>query len=122
MTNFQEAIKDIIYGANQFRTVCDGEEHQSYQEPDGESTFLRVPVGAYCLKMAYKVWHDVLMQNKNLNLPQALIGAGYSAKKMVNPAKTKEMLVAVLAEADLSPDEMDELAKMYRATHEKTEP
>ena len=78
MTNdYMAAIEQIIKGAERFRKICDNEENATYQEPDSESSFLRVPVGAFCLKLAYKVWDDLHRDARYpLGIGGALMGAG----------------------------------------------
>jgi hypothetical protein len=81
-SEFECAIQEIIRGAEQFRKVCESEADATYQEPDSESTFVRVPVGAFCLKLAYKVWQD-LQYSKRGQLGLTGIGAGFPGKQFV---------------------------------------
>ena len=89
MNNYEQAIDTIIKGAKRLREVCEGDESGAvYQEIDAESTFLRVPVGAFCLKLAYRIWQDQQVTRQNSLL--GMMGAGVG-KQWVPQPETEEI-------------------------------
>lgn len=136
-TKFDRAIDEIIAGAMKLKMVTEGDqEGQQYQDTD--ETFCRITNGAFCLKMAYKIWQDIKTENiasrlaaDQDSIPHAKVNwhpadrkmriepQGMSPEEMLFESQAvspEEMLYASFQ--GLSPDEVEEFAKAYRTHYE----
>jgi hypothetical protein len=124
VSDFQQAIDQIIIATKKLQIVCDGETSIGSWS-DGEDAG-RLSASAFCLKTAYHVWNDLRHPPSMMAVPIAsgvLIGSGIpvsgipvtfdSTGMRAKVAWQKTEMVMKLLDG-LSPDEVDNIAKLYR--------
>lgn len=107
-TKFDHAIEEIIAGAKKLKTLTESDEEQSYHDID--DPFTKVSSGAFCLKLAYKIWSDLQIQESWQK------GSPVGERKTKMKATVQETLPANLI--SWTPDQVDEFAKAFRQYHE----
>lgn len=85
--NFQEAIEQIASGAKKLQLcIPDDDMHQPFVESN--EPFVRIPVSAYCLKLAHDIWRETNAPQVCPPFPGAMFGP--LPVKFVQPDEDKK--------------------------------
>ena len=61
--DYMSAVREIVKGSKELLDVLDKDDKESTSYEDADSQLRRVSPGAYAMRMAYRVWIDVLQVN-----------------------------------------------------------